>query len=135
MNPDNRLSEDRHDQGVGRIGSRELHIVSQLIWRNALQHQLTRVGVFALVAFERKTEQADPDNRDHNESDRQQNPPGDAQTLKASFKGYRLWRSFRHSSYRRAGKMLSPFPILARRYRSEERRVGKECRSRWSPYH
>src|SRR2546427_10252347 len=25
-------------------------------------------------------------------------------------------------------------PALARR-RSEERRVGKECRSRWSPYH
>ena len=25
-------------------------------------------------------------------------------------------------------------PILER-YRSEERRVGKECRSRWSPYH
>src|SRR2546421_9829178 len=24
---------------------------------------------------------------------------------------------------------------LAPRYRSEERRVGKECRSRWSPYH
>ena len=23
----------------------------------------------------------------------------------------------------------------ARRLRSEERRVGKECRSRWSPYH
>jgi len=23
----------------------------------------------------------------------------------------------------------------ARRQRSEERRVGKECRSRWSPYH
>src|SRR2546422_9415003 len=23
----------------------------------------------------------------------------------------------------------------AQRYRSEERRVGKECRSRWSPYH
>ena len=22
-----------------------------------------------------------------------------------------------------------------RRHRSEERRVGKECRSRWSPYH
>ena len=39
-----------------------------------------------------------------------------------------------------------PFPIeadsktkedirLKYRYRSEERRVGKECRSRWSPYH
>ena len=24
---------------------------------------------------------------------------------------------------------------LTCRYRSEERRVGKECRSRWSPYH
>src|SRR5260370_32059569 len=24
---------------------------------------------------------------------------------------------------------------IAVRYRSEERRVGKECRSRWSPYH
>src|ERR1039457_2023817 len=26
-----------------------------------------------------------------------------------------------------------PDPLTA--YRSEERRVGKECRSRWSPYH
>ena len=25
--------------------------------------------------------------------------------------------------------------ITPRNYRSEERRVGKECRSRWSPYH
>ena len=25
-------------------------------------------------------------------------------------------------------------PFISR-YRSEERRVGKECRSRWSPYH
>ena len=25
--------------------------------------------------------------------------------------------------------------FLAFQYRSEERRVGKECRSRWSPYH
>ena len=24
---------------------------------------------------------------------------------------------------------------VARYWRSEERRVGKECRSRWSPYH
>src|SRR5258708_7291155 len=30
-----------------------------------------------------------------------------------------------------------PFGLLAvpREQRSEERRVGKECRSRWSPYH
>ena len=26
-------------------------------------------------------------------------------------------------------------PRLSRDIRSEERRVGKECRSRWSPYH
>src|SRR2546430_11755872 len=25
--------------------------------------------------------------------------------------------------------------VLKKGYRSEERRVGKECRSRWSPYH
>ena len=25
--------------------------------------------------------------------------------------------------------------VLAVKHRSEERRVGKECRSRWSPYH
>src|SRR5450755_3479025 len=26
-------------------------------------------------------------------------------------------------------------PLVRLRWRSEERRVGKECRSRWSPYH
>ena len=26
-------------------------------------------------------------------------------------------------------------PFLVTHNRSEERRVGKECRSRWSPYH
>ena len=26
-------------------------------------------------------------------------------------------------------------PIVKKVLRSEERRVGKECRSRWSPYH
>src|SRR2546430_17682745 len=26
-------------------------------------------------------------------------------------------------------------PYITQRLRSEERRVGKECRSRWSPYH
>ena len=32
--------------------------------------------------------------------------------------------------------LLAPIAIVsALRYRSEERRVGKECRSRWSPYH
>ena len=33
-----------------------------------------------------------------------------------------------------AGKKNLPF-CLIKKDRSEERRVGKECRSRWSPYH
>ena len=32
-------------------------------------------------------------------------------------------------------KSQPPEEILKHTYRSEERRVGKECRSRWSPYH
>jgi len=34
-------------------------------------------------------------------------------------------------------RVLHPKPASkkARKLRSEERRVGKECRSRWSPYH
>src|SRR3712207_2767957 len=35
-----------------------------------------------------------------------------------------------------ARERLAPlFPVLKKLGRSEERRVGKECRSRWSPYH
>ena len=30
---------------------------------------------------------------------------------------------------------LTPAQLMAFLNRSEERRVGKECRSRWSPYH
>ena len=29
----------------------------------------------------------------------------------------------------------TPITVRAKKERSEERRVGKECRSRWSPYH
>ena len=32
------------------------------------------------------------------------------------------------------GAKLTSFKAVTN-YRSEERRVGKECRSRWSPYH
>src|SRR2546430_5268376 len=32
-------------------------------------------------------------------------------------------------------QLLSAFGTLGTTERSEERRVGKECRSRWSPYH
>src|SRR5256885_12628784 len=44
----------------------------------------------------------------------------------------RLGRRFCVTSLRDAlARRLSYFPST----RSEERRVGKECRSRWSPYH
>ena len=31
--------------------------------------------------------------------------------------------------------LLSSHQLAKETFRSEERRVGKECRSRWSPYH
>ena len=33
------------------------------------------------------------------------------------------------------GKITALLDAASFPYRSEERRVGKECRSRWSPYH
>src|SRR2546427_177025 len=46
-------------------------------------------------------------------------------------------RSVRDQTRALAGRSLDPAtrPPLAAFERSEERRVGKECRSRWSPYH
>ena len=32
-------------------------------------------------------------------------------------------------------RLVAKIAMGYRGYRSEERRVGKECRSRWSPYH
>ena len=39
------------------------------------------------------------------------------------------------SAARRARALQPPAPPAGAVVRSEERRVGKECRSRWSPYH
>src|ERR1017187_10627239 len=36
---------------------------------------------------------------------------------------------------RRSAQSLAQTPAQLAQARSEERRVGKECRSRWSPYH
>src|SRR5574344_657321 len=42
----------------------------------------------------------------------------------------------RDTSFRYSYMLFYPYSYLGRIYdRSEERRVGKECRSRWSPYH
>src|SRR2546430_9005201 len=50
------------------------------------------------------------------------------------------YRSFRRTGGESAGELCrgegsSRSLPPRRRERSEERRVGKECRSRWSPYH
>ena len=43
-----------------------------------------------------------------------------------------LFQSDRKES---VGMFISSLPFTKELCRSEERRVGKECRSRWSPYH
>src|SRR2546430_11597511 len=48
----------------------------------------------------------------------------------------RTWPRLSARSRRLSARIPSSGPsILRNRRRSEERRVGKECRSRWSPYH
>ena len=41
----------------------------------------------------------------------------------------------RSTALHMTGLELNPEAARVARERSEERRVGKECRSRWSPYH
>ena len=45
----------------------------------------------------------------------------------------RILTEWQSSDIRERGILLLVFAPMAER--SEERRVGKECRSRWSPYH
>ena len=40
-----------------------------------------------------------------------------------------------HSTHTERIERIRARHFLANDHRSEERRVGKECRSRWSPYH
>src|ERR1017187_7124946 len=54
---------------------------------------------------------------------------GESDTVKST---YGLLESF---SARRSAACDSEIGWLGNSQRSEERRVGKECRSRWSPYH
>ena len=67
---------------------------------------------------------------------------GSKAQARATEKGIELQREMWQTNMQN----LAPFTPLAQQYvsqlqnlsslqRSEERRVGKECRSRWSPYH
>src|SRR6266545_8100629 len=51
VNTSDCLSENRHDHGISGIRSGKLHVVSQLVWGNSLQHQLTGISIFALSPF------------------------------------------------------------------------------------
>ena len=52
--------------------------------------------------------------------------PADDATLAARFRAFHRAQSLAH---------IPSLVAAALTTRSEERRVGKECRSRWSPYH
>ena len=60
------------------------------------------------------------------------------QVVIAQNKSEQLARQFigylAEEQFTKATAMFSP-RVLEKIQRSEERRVGKECRSRWSPYH
>ena len=79
MNSGDCLSEDRHEQSVGGISPRELHVVSQLIWRNTLQHQLTRISVLSFIPLEWNSEEPNSDRERQAKNRECQNRPCDAQ--------------------------------------------------------
>src|SRR2546430_12413739 len=64
--------------------------------------------------------------------------PNSTRARTLMYSAIRLNPAFRRASrpFLPTGITESLRPLLARKNsRSEERRVGKECRSRWSPYH
>ena len=46
-----------------------------------------------------------------------------------------IWMVFHGASLHAASLLVEAESFTEKGGRSEERRVGKECRSRWSPYH
>ena len=77
----------------------------------------------------------------------QQSEEAEVPPLRVGMVGYAFMGAAHSQGWRTVGRVfdLPRRPVLAaicgrdadavRRARSEERRVGKECRSRWSPYH
>ena len=54
----------------------------------------------------------------------------------AYYKALDDWKDEKKAGKRWYGdKLKKAYDEVEKAYRSEERRVGKECRSRWSPYH
>ena len=59
----------------------------------------------------------------------------DALGLLANDIAVRMVLEYEYQTQRKTTKALPKLILQAIANRSEERRVGKECRSRWSPYH
>ena len=53
MNPSGTFPKDSKSRRVGRVNSRQFHVVGKLVGRDSLQKQLSRIRVFAFVALER----------------------------------------------------------------------------------
>ena len=75
MNSKNCLSEDRHDHGISGIRSRKLHVVGEFVWRDALEHELAGIRVFAFVALDRNPQEPNSDCEDEAENDYRQDAP------------------------------------------------------------
>src|SRR5262249_33439763 len=86
MNSGNRLSKHRHDHCVSCICARELHVVSQLVWWNALQNELTGISVFAFVALKWNSKKPNSNGNNNAKNDCGQNPPASTQSLAAIVK-------------------------------------------------
>ena len=63
MNARGRLAEEGEDQGVDRVDAWHLEVVRLGVRQNALEQQLSEVGVLALVAIQGDAEQSEPDSR------------------------------------------------------------------------
>src|SRR2546422_7736104 len=54
--------------------------------------------------------------------------------VKKAYCDWERYKEFKASMHEAAFELIE-IPHVRQSGRSEERRVGKECRSRWSPYH
>jgi protein O-mannosyl-transferase len=101
MNADDCLSKDRHDQRIGCISSRELHVVSELVRRDALQNELTGIGILAFIALQRNTKKSDANSDHHTKNDhREKNPRGFQNSV--AFYGLALHQFFNETTDYRA---------------------------------
>ena len=88
MDAGRRLAEQLHDDRIGGIRAGKFHVVGEFVRRDALQHELAGVGVFALVALERKIQQPQPDGGDDDKR-RHHEPPRPMPLKKSGWRGRR----------------------------------------------